>query len=131
MAKAEPYHCTLDAPESEDVFRRFVDSICGEAGHARHAALAVGPEGPRCLLQNSGRCIDTGTPWRMARDTYGPLLRFDDAVEWVALFPLDDWQMRCDAALSASLDGGASWSRLLAEELLAELPLVPHLIIRR
>lgn len=131
MAKPEIFRCTLDDPEAEATFRRFTTLICGEAGHARHAVLAVGPDGPRCLLQNSGRCIDAGTPWWMARETYGPMLRFDDTVEWVAMFPLDDWQMRCDAALSASLDKDLAWSRLLAEELLAELPKVDHLILTR
>ncbi len=131
MAKPEIFRCTLDDPEAEATFRRFTDLICGEAGHARHAVLTVGPEGPRCLLQNSGRCIDSGTPWRMARETYGPMLRFDDSVERVVLFPMEDWQMRCDAALKASFDAGKSWSLLLAEELLAELPAVPHLIVTR
>jgi hypothetical protein len=44
---------------------------------------------------------------------------------------MDDWQMRLDAALQASFSDSRPWSLVLAEELLAELPGVSRLIIRR
>ena len=131
MRAAEEFRCTLDDPLADATFRRFTATICGETGHGRHAVLVHDADGPRSLLQNSGRCLDVGTPWRMTREVLEPLFRFDDTVDWVALFPMDDWQMRCDAALQASFGGGRSWSRLLAEELLAELPGVPRLIVHR
>lgn len=133
MAKTEIYRISLDDPEAEDTFRRFTQAICGETGHGRHAVLTYGADGPRCLLQNSGRCLDAGTPWRMTREVLFPVLTFDDGIEWIAMFPMDDWQMRCDAALEASFTDqhGRSWSRLLADQLLAELPGVTHLIVSR
>jgi hypothetical protein len=133
MAKPEIFRISLNDPEADATFRRFATAICGDTGHGRHAVLTYGADGPRCLLQNSGRCLDADTPWRMTREVLYPVLTFDDGIEWVALFPLDDWQMRCDAALQSSFtDGqGRSWSRLLADELLAELPGVTHLIVSR
>ena len=128
---AEVFRCTLDDPGAETVFRRFTAAICGETGHGRHAVLVHGADGPRCLLQNSGRCLAADTPWRMTRAVLDPVFRFDDRVEWVALFPMDDWPMRCDAALQASFGGSRPWSRLLAEALLDELPGVPHLLVGR
>ncbi len=131
MPAPEVFRCTLDDPQAEATFRRFTTAICGETGHGRHAVLTYGADGPRCLLQNSGRCLDAGTPWRMTREVLFPVLMFDDGIEWIAMFPMDDWQMRCDAALQASFNDTRSWSRLLADELLAELPTVPHLIVSR
>ncbi len=131
MAKPEIFRIRLDDPEADATYRRFTTLICGETGHGRHAVLVHSPEGPRCLLQNSGRCLDADTPWRMTREVLAPVFMFDDQVEWVALFPMDDWQMRCDAALEASFSGTMSWSHLLAGELLAELPSTTHLIVSR
>lgn len=133
MAKPEIYRISLLDPEADATFRRFTTAICGETGHGRHAMLSFGTDGPRCLLQNSGRCLDADTPWRMTRDVLSPMLTFDETIQWVALFPMDDWQMRCDAALQASFTDPElrSWSRLLADELLAELPTVSHLIVSR
>lgn len=133
MAKTEIFRIGLNDPQAESTFRRFTAAICGETGHGRHAVLTYGAEGPRCLLQNSGRCLDADTPWRMTREVLFPVLMFDEAIEWVALFPMDDWQMRLDAALEASFTDpqSRSWSRLLADELLAELPGVTHLIVSR
>ncbi len=131
MTAPEEFRCTLDDPQAAAIFRRFAIAICGETGHGRHAVLVHDADGPRCLLQNSGRCLHADTPWRMTREVVEPLFRFDDGVEWVALFPVDDWRMRCDAALQASFGATWSWSRRLAEELLAELPGVPRLVIRR
>ena len=133
MAKPEIFRISLNDPEADSTFRRFTNAICGETGHGRHAVLIQGSEGPRCLLQNSGRCLDADTPWRMTREVLFPVLTFDDGIEWIAMFPMDDWQMRCDAALESSFTDqhGRSWSRLLADELLAELPGVSHLIVSR
>ena len=133
MAKPEIFRISLNEPDADSTFRRFTNAICGETGHGRHAVLTYGAEGPRCLLQNSGRCLDADTPWRMTREVLFPVLTFDDGIEWIAMFPMDDWQMRCDAALESSFtdEGGRSWSRLLADELLAELPGVSHLIVSR
>ena len=131
MAKPEEFLCTLDDPGAESVFRRFTALLCGETGHGRHAMLVHGSDGPRCLLQNSGRCLNADTPWAMTREVVLPLFRFDPEVEWVALFPMEDWQMRLDAALQASFHDARPWSKVLAEELLAELPDVSRLIIRR
>ncbi|TAN71753.1 MAG: hypothetical protein EPN20_04380 [Magnetospirillum sp.] len=131
MAVPEEFSCTLNDPQAEAAFRRFTAAICGETGHGRHAVLILDAAGPRCLLQNSGRCLDADTPWRMTREVLEPVFRFDPAVEWVALFPMDDWQMRCDAALEASFGDSRSWSRRLAEDLLAELPGVSRLVVRR
>lgn len=131
MAKPEVFRISLDGATAEATFRRFTAAICGETGHGRHAVLVQSAEGPRLLLQNSGRCLDADTPWRMTHEVLAPVFLFDDQVEWVALFPMDDWQMRCDAALQASFTDTRSWSRLLAEELLAELAGVPHLIVSR
>ncbi|ARJ67190.1 hypothetical protein WV31_16705 [Magnetospirillum sp. ME-1] len=133
MAKTEIFRISLNDPQAEATFRRFTQAICGETGHGRHAVLSYGADGPRCLLQNSGRCLDADTPWRMTRDVLFPVLSFDDGVEWVALFPMDDWQMRMDAALESSFTDaqGRSWSRLLADQLLAELPTVTHLMVSR
>ncbi|BAE49680.1 hypothetical protein [Paramagnetospirillum magneticum] len=131
MAKPEVFRISLDDAAADSTFRRFTAAICGETGHGRHAVLVQSAEGPRLLLQNSGRCLDADTPWRMTREVLAPVFLFDDQVEWVALFPMDDWQMRCDAALEASFTADKPWSRLLAEELLAELPGVPHLIVSR
>ncbi|EME70049.1 hypothetical protein H261_10219 [Paramagnetospirillum caucaseum] len=133
MAKPEIFRINLNDSDADSTFRRFTAAICGETGHGRHAVLTYGADGPRCLLQNSGRCLDADTPWRMTRDVLFPVLTFDDGIEWVALFPMDDWQMRCDAALQSSFtdERGRSWSRLLADELLTELPGVSHLIVSR
>ena len=131
MAVPEEFHCTLDDPQAEVTFRRFTAALCGETGHGRHAVLVHGADGPRCLLQNSGRCLNADTPWAMTREVVLPLFRFDPAVEWVALFPMEDWQMRIDAALGASFTDSRPWSLVLAGELLAELPGVTRLIIRR
>jgi hypothetical protein len=133
MPAPEIFRISLNDAGAEDTFRRFTAAICGETGHGRHAVLTYGADGPRCLLQNSGRCLDAGTPWRMTREVLNPVFMFDDRVEWVAMFPMDDWQMRCDAALAASFadERGRSWSRLLADELLDELPTVSHLIVSR
>jgi hypothetical protein len=131
MAKAEEFRCTMDDPQAGLVFRRFAETICGDAGHGRHAILVHGAEGVRVLLQNSGRCIESSTPWHMTREVLEPVFRFDDKVEWVALFPIDDWQMRLDGALQASFTDPRPWSRLLAEELLAELPGTTRLIVSR
>ncbi|MDO8605426.1 MAG: hypothetical protein Q7R40_02710 [Phaeospirillum sp.] len=131
MSKPEEFRCTLDGSDSAAAFRRFAETICGDSGHGRHAVLVQGADGPRCLLQNSGRCIESSTPWAMTREVVEPVFRFDDGVEWVALFPIDDWQMRLDAALQASFNDSRPWSRLLAEELLAELPGVTRLVISR
>jgi hypothetical protein len=131
MAKPEIYRITMDDPEADATFRRFTTAICGETGHGRHAVLIHSGEGPRCMLQNSGRCLDADTPWRMTREVLAPVFLFDDQVEWVALFPMDDWQMRLDAALEASFTADRPWARLLAEELLAELPGTTHLIVTR
>ncbi|MBI3444207.1 MAG: hypothetical protein HY055_02290 [Magnetospirillum sp.] len=127
----ETFTCSLDDPAAEATFRRFATAICGESGHGRHAVLVKGADGPRCLLQNSGRCLEAHTPWSMTREVLSPVFRFDEKVEWVALFPTDDWQMRLDAALAASFTDPRPWSRLLAEDLLAELPGVTHLIVSR
>ncbi len=131
MAKSEEFRCTLDDPLAEAVFSRFARTICGDAGHGRHAILVQAGEGPRCLLQNSGRCIESDTPWRMTREVLEPVFRFDETVEWVALFAIDDWQMRLDAALQASFSDSRPWSKLLAEELLAELPTTTRLVVSR
>lgn len=131
VAKAVEFRCTLDDTAAEAEFRRFAVSICGESGHGRHAILVQGGDGPRVLLQNSGRCIEADTPWRMTREVLEPVFRFDDAVEWVAMIPMDDWQMRLDAALQSSFTDSRPWSRLLAEELLAELPATTRLVISR
>ncbi|KIL97044.1 hypothetical protein CCC_00105 [Paramagnetospirillum magnetotacticum MS-1] len=131
MTKPAIFRIRLDDPGAEAIFRRFTAAICGESGHGRHAVLVFGAEEPRLILQNSGRCLDADTPWRMTREVLAPVFLFDDQVEWVALFPMEDWQMRCDAALGASFTDTRSWSRLLAEELAAELPIVTHLIVSR
>ncbi|RAU22758.1 hypothetical protein CU669_05045 [Paramagnetospirillum kuznetsovii] len=131
MAKPEEFRCALNDPLAEAVFRRFARTICGEAGHGRHAILVQSTEGPRCLLQNSGRCIEADTPWRMTREVLEPVFRFDEAVQWVALIPVDDWQMRLDAALQASFTDPRPWSKTLAEDMLAELPGVTRLVVSR
>ncbi|CAA7626729.1 conserved hypothetical protein [Candidatus Terasakiella magnetica] len=131
MAVAQKFECALNDPAAEATFRSFTAAILGEAGHGRHAVLVKSPDGPRCLLQNSGRCLSADTPWRMTRDVVEPVFRFDDSVEWVALFPIDDWQMRMDAALQASFTSDRPWARMLADELLAELDSVQRLIITR
>ena len=131
MAVAEVFRISLDDPQAAATFRRFTHAICGESGHGRHAVLVHGLDGPRCLLQNSGRCLDADTPWAMTREVLSPLFRFDDRVEWVAMFPMDDWQMRLDAVLAASFSESRPWSQRLAEDLLAELPGLSHLIISR
>lgn len=129
--RPQEFRCTLDSPDAEAQFRAFTRAICGEDGHARHAVLVQTTWGARCLLENSGRCIGTDTPWSMAQQVLAPVFTFDPGVEWVALFAMDDWQMRLDAALAASLADGGSWAARLAEEMLTELPCTTRLIVSR
>lgn len=125
------FHCRFDHDTAEAAFRAFTGAVC-QGGSRRHAILVHHAGlGPRCLLDNSGRCLAADTPWPMARAMVEPLFRFDDSVEWVALFPMDDWKQRCDRALEASFEDGTPWSRRLAEELAAELADRPRLVIRR
>jgi hypothetical protein len=131
MNIVKPIRCQLNDPDAEVAFRSFAETIC-DGGSQRYAILSHhAGYGPRCLLESSGRCLAATTPWRMARAMVEPLFQFDDTLEWVALFPIEDWQQRCDAALQASFDGGPPWARRLAEELLSELDGLPRLIIAR
>lgn len=131
MSTHAPILCRLDDPEADAAFRAFTDAVCN-GGSRRYAILSQHAGlGPRCLLESSGRCLAADTPWRMARAMIEPLLRFDDTVEWVALFPIDDWKQRCDAALEASFAAGESWTRRLAQELADELPTLPRLVVSR
>lgn len=131
MPNHAPFLCRLDDPDAELAFRAFTDAICAGATRryailSHHAGL-----GPRCLLDSCGRCLAADTPWHMARAMVEPLFRFDDSLEWVAFFPVDNWKQRCDSALEASFDGGESWARRLAHELADELATLPRLVISR
>jgi hypothetical protein len=131
MAPIDALTCGLDDPDAESTFRQFTDRICRGASQ-RYAMLSYhAVDGARCLLETSGRCLAADTPWRMARLMVEPLFRFDPSVEWVALFPVENWSRRCDDALRASFSAGVSWARLLARELAAELESKPRLIICR
>lgn len=132
MNAIAPILCRVDDPEAETAFHSFTETIC-DGGSRRYALLSHhGDFGPRCLLENSGRCLAADTPWAMTRAMFEPLFRFDDTLEWIALFPVDNWRQRCDAALADSLaEGTTSWSRLLASQLASELPSLPRLIISR
>lgn len=131
MPPHPPFLCRLDDPAADAAFRAFTAAICG-GGSRRYAILSHHSGlGPRCLLDGCGRCLAADTPWQMARAMIEPLLRFDDTVAWVALFPADDWKQRCDLALGASFDGGEPWARRLAQELAEELPTLPRLIVSR
>ncbi|MGE5545862.1 MAG: hypothetical protein ACM33T_03115 [Solirubrobacterales bacterium] len=132
MTPVAPFECRLDDPGADAAFRAFVEALCGESASRRYAILAHhAGTGPRCLLESSGRCLPADTPWRMARAMVEPLLRFDDTVEWVALFPIDDWKARGDRAMADAMAAGESWTRRLSRELADELPRVPRLIVRR
>lgn len=132
MNEIAPILCRLDDPEAETAFHSFTKTICG-GGSRRYALLSYhGEFGPRCLLESSGRCLEVNTPWAMTRAMLEPLVRFDETLEWIALFPVDNWRQRCDAALAESLaEGTTPWSRLLAIQLASELPSLPRLIISR
>lgn len=133
MNAVTPICCRVDAPEAEAAFQSFKEVICGGRSSQRYALLSHHTgSGPRCLLDSSGRCLDADTPWAMTRAMLGPLFRFDETLEWVALFPMDNWRKRCDDALAASLaESAVSWSQLLATQLAGELPSLPRLIISR
>lgn len=126
----EAVRCGLDDAAAENSYLVFRDSIC--AGKSRrYGMLYRGSDGVRCKLENSGRCLDADTPWRMVKFLVEPLFRFDPGMEWVALFPADNWRQHCDAALNASLDNGRSWTRILADRLATELDGMPRLLITR
>jgi len=122
--------CRIEDAGAEDSYNAFRDALCG--GHARrYAMLYRGGDGVRCKLENSGRCLDPDTPWKMLRFMIDPLFRFDDKTEWVALFPVENWKQRCDAALQASLENGRPWGHILADTLAEEMAALPRLVIIR
>lgn len=131
MPTHAPILCRLDDSDADAAFRTFAEAVC-DGGSRRYAVLSQHTGlGPRCLLDSCGRCLAADTPWHRTHSMIAPLFRFDDTVEWVVLFPVDDWKQRCDQALEASFTGGESWARRLALELAGELGNQPHLIIRR
>ena len=126
----EAVRCSLDDTAAEDAYLAFRETVCGGKSR-RYAMLYYGSDGVRCKLENSGRCLDADTPWRMVRFLVEPMFRFDPGMEWVALFPAENWRQRCDAALNASLETGRSWTRILADRLADELDEIPRLVITR
>lgn len=125
-----PTQVGLDAVDAETLFERFRDGVC--AGKSRRYAMLVkGADGVRCKLQNSGRCLDPDTPWRMVRFVAEPLFRFDPATEWVAIFPVDNWKAACDAAVAESLRSGRDWTVELSDTLANGWGGRPRLMITR
>ncbi len=127
---SEAFRCALTAADAEATFERFRDAVC--AGKTRrYALLCKAAPGIRCKLQNSGRCLDPDTPWHMVRLVVAPMFRFDPSVEWVALFPVEDWKRRCEAAVAAAIESGRDWTVELSEGLAAGLEDRARLVLTR
>lgn len=122
--------CSVSQPDAERLFVGFRDAVC-QGKSRRYALLCKGSDGIRCKLQNSGRCLDPDTPWAMVKLVVEPLFRFDDGMEWVAMFPVENWKQRCDQAVAASLHSGRAWVEELTDGLAAELPSRPRLLMVR